>query len=392
MTPKRRVWTKALAALVAGALLSLTACSSGQSGSAPTASSSPTQQQVTDVLGRTVTVPAPAKRVLLDGGRMLYTTALLNKKDPLAGIVGMPKDLEQNDPDTLAQYRKQFPDIDKIPRTGQVYDGSFSAETAIKLNPDIFVISAANYQIAVDAGVIKTLEGAGIPTVVVDYFVDPLKNTLPSVQLMGKVLGHTAEAEAFTKKYQSVVDMVSERLKKSGQPATPTLLWRAPGYFDCCSSFAKSNLGQLVTFAGGTNIADDILTTKQGMLSPEAVIKKNPQVIIATGANWAPGTPAKPGSFIPFGYQESPEHAKDQLSAIVGKQTGFDSISAVQNHRAYAVWHHFYDSPYNYLAIAWFAKWMHPDLFADVDPTAMIKELHSSFLPVPYNGTFWTNS
>jgi iron complex transport system substrate-binding protein len=390
--PCARVWARLLTAVLTGALLTLTACSSGQGARDPNASRSPARQEVTDVLGRTVTIPSPATRVLLDGGRMLYTTALLNRQDPLADIVGMPNDLEQNDPDTLAQYRKRFPQIDKVPRIGQVYDGSFSAEAVLKLNPDVFVISAADYQLAVDAGTIKILDSAGIPTVAVDYFVDPLKNTLPSVRLMGKVLGRTAEADAFTKQYQSVLDMVGTRLRNAGEPPTPTLLWRAPGYFDCCSSFARSNLGQLVTFAGGANIADDILTTRQGTLSPEAVIKKNPQVIIATGANWSPDTPAKPGSFVPLGYDESPDHAQRQLATIVARQAGFDSISAVGDHRVYAVWHHFYDSPYNYLAIAWFAKWMHPDLFTDVDPTAMIQQLHSDFLPVPYNGTFWTSS
>ena len=385
--PGKFAWTRALAAVVAAAL-TLTACSSAPSESGAGAGA---RQEVTDVLGRTVTIPAPATRILLDGGRLLYTMALLDKTDPLAGVVGMPDDLGQNDPDTLKQYEKRFPDIARIPRTGQVYDGSFSVEAALKLDPDVFVISAANYQIAVDAGIVKTLDEAGIPTVVVDYFVDPLKNTLPSVRLMGKVLGRAAEAEAFAKQYQSTVDLVSSRLKKAAEPPTPALLWRAPGYFDCCSSFAKSNLGQLVTFAGGENIADDILTTKQGTISPEAVIRKNPQVVIATGADWAPGTPAKPGSFIPLGYDESPANAQQQLAALVAKQTGFDSIAAVRAHRVYAVWHHFYDSPYNYLAIAWFAKWLHPDLFADLDPTAMIRQLHSDFLPVPYAGTFWTS-
>jgi iron complex transport system substrate-binding protein len=54
------------------------------------------------------------------------------------------------------------------------------------------------------------------------------------------------------------------------------------------------------------------------------------------------------------------------------------------------VWHHFYDSPYNGLAVVWFAKWLHPELFADVDPDAMVRELHQRFLPLPARGAFWT--
>ena len=33
---------------------------------------------------------------------------------------------------------------------------------------------------------------------------------------------------------------------------------------------------------------------------------------------------------------------------------------------------------------------MHPDLFADIDPQADMKELHEKFLPVEASGTFWT--
>ena len=36
-----------------------------------------------------------------------------------------------------------------------------------------------------------------------------------------------------------------------------------------------------------------------------------------------------------------------------------------------------------------FAKWMHPELFADIDPDATMKELHDTFLPIDYSGVFW---
>lgn len=367
------------------AVLAAGACSAPQG-----ADSGAVRQTLTDVLGRKVEVPVPAKRILFDGARMLYTTALLDKEDPLRGIVGLPNDLEQNDPDSLRQYRKKFPGIDRIQRTGQVYDGSFSAEEAIRLRPDVFVISAANFKAAQDSGVVDKLGRVGVPTVVVDYFENPLGNTVASVRLMGALTGRIAEADAFASYYQTAMDRVRSRLAAAHQPPTPTFLWRAPGYFECCSSFAKSNLAEIVTFAGGTNLADDVLKTKQGTVSPEAILSRDPEVIIATGADWAPGSPAKAGSFIPLGYDEKPDAAKAQLRSIVEKQAGFSQLKAVKDHRTYAAWHHFYDSPYNFLAVEWFAKWLHPDLFRDVDPDATIREPHKKFLPVPYQGTFWT--
>ncbi|MGV9798088.1 ABC transporter substrate-binding protein [Mycobacterium sp. NPDC003449] len=354
-----------------------------------TRSSGP-ETTVTDVLGRQVTIKAPSARILVDGARMLYTTAMLNKDNPTDRIVGWPSDLEQNDPGTLAAYEKKFPQIADIPKTGDLWDGSFSVEQAISLQPDVFVVSASSFDAAQDAGTIEQLDRAGIPTVVVDYFVDPLKNTAPSIELMGKLMGRDREAADFVSYYRAAMADVRGRLDTAKAPRTPTFLWRAPGYFDCCSSFAKSNLASLVTYSGGTNLADDMLPGQQGSLSPEAVLTSNPAVVIATGANWSPDTPAEPGSFVPLGYDETAEQARSQLRAVVDRQAGFANLGAVKDRRTYAVWHHFYDSPYNFLAVQWFAKWMHPDLFADIDPDAGLRELHEKFLPIQPTGVFWT--
>lgn len=378
-------WPRAVVAVAI--VLLLAACGAPPGGQ----SSDAAKRSVTDAMGRRVDVPVPAKRILLDGARMLYTTAMLNKQNPLAGIVGLPNDLEQNDPDSLQQYEKKFPGIKNIQRTGQVYDGSFSVEKAIQLHPDVFVLSAANFKAAQDAGIVNKLDRVGIPTVVVDYFQKPLQHTEPSVRLMGRLLGRDAEANEFIRYYRAAIDRVRSRLDAAHRPPTPTFLWRAPGYFDCCSSFANSNLAALVKFAGGTNLADSILKTRQGTVSPETVLSRNPAVIIATGADWSGGTPAKSGSFVPLGYNETRQDAQRRLKAVIDGQPGFNQLSAVRGHRTFAAWHHFYDSPYNFLAVEWFAKWMHPDLFKDVDPDATIRELHSKFLPIPYRGTFWTD-
>lgn len=344
---------------------------------------------VTDALGRHVKLGTSSPRILLGGSRLLYTTALLDKRNPTAHLAGWPDDLQQNDPDTYERYRKKFPQISKVPKIGQLPNGSLSAEKAIDLHPDVFVVSDANYKAAKDAGTVDKLKRAGIPTVVVDYFVDPLHHTVPSIRVMGRLLGREAQAKSYIRYYESAMHKVRSRLRSSHEPPTPTFLWRAPGYYDCCSTFARSNLASLVTYAGGANTADHLLSTQQGTLSPEKVLDKNPSVVIATGADWAPGTPAKKGSFVPLGYKESPKAARKQLRSVVDDQAGFTHLKAVKHRRVYAAWHHFYDSPYNYLAVEWFAKWMHPDLFKDVDPDESIRDLHEKFLPVAPGGAFW---
>jgi iron complex transport system substrate-binding protein len=205
---------------------------------------------------------------------------------------------------------------------------------------------------------------------------------------MGQLLGRTKEADDYVAYYQSAMQTVRSRLAAAHPAPTPTFLWRAPGYYDCCSTFARSNLGSLVTAAGGTNIADTLLSSQQGTLSPETVLNQNPAVVIATGANWSPATPAVQGGFVSLGYDETRARAQQQLQGLVTRQAGFTDLQAVRNHRVFVAWHHFYDSPYNVLAVEWFAKWMHPELFGDIDPDATIRELHEKFLPIAPGGTF----
>ncbi|WP_019202902.1 ABC transporter substrate-binding protein [Tsukamurella sp. 1534] len=378
----------AIAATLLAFVVAVTGCGAGSQDSDHP---KPEERKITDVLGRTVTVRAPAERILLGGQRLLYTTALLNRDDPTRNVVGWPDDLEQNDPDTWDLYRKKFPQAERITKTGEVWDGSLSAEQALSVRPDVFVVSAASFKAAQSAGIVDRLERAGIPTVVIDYFVEPVKHTTASVRILGELLGRQAEAEKFAGYYDAKIGEVRERLARANAPRTPTFVWRAPGYYDCCSTFARSNLAALVTEAGGANLGDQMISTPQGTVSPEAVIRSNPDVVLATGADWAPGkSPVKPGGYISLGYRETATAASDQLRVVLAQQPGFGELRAVRDRRAFGIWHHFYDSPYNYLGVQWIGKALHPNLFGDVDPASGLQELHEKFLPIPSSGTFWT--
>jgi len=51
-------------------------------------------RQVTDLAGRVVTVPDHPKRVLLGEGRFVFAMTLLDKKDPVARVVGWQGELK----------------------------------------------------------------------------------------------------------------------------------------------------------------------------------------------------------------------------------------------------------------------------------------------------------
>lgn len=382
----------ASALAVMGSLVLAGCGDGGAGGEAVAAAGGDTVVTVTDLAGREVELEAPVRRIVLGQARLFYMTALLDRGDPAARLVGWPDDLRTADPDAYDHYAAVYPDLAEVPEIGSVAKASFSPEAAIALDPDVFVLPLSAYRSAVELGAVDRLEKAGVPTVVVDFHDHPLENTVPSARLLGTIMGREPVAEAFVGFYETQVEMVRSRLAAPELPAEArprTFLYRAAGLLECCATFGDSNLGELVEAAGGENLGAAMLPGAEGVLNPEAVLDADPDVIIATGANWK-NQETKPADvgFVSLGYGAGPA-AAEQLDGLTD-QPGWSALSAVRTGQFYGVWHQFYTSPYNFVALVRFAKWLHPDRFADVDPDGIFRELHERFLPVPYRGAFWT--
>src|SRR5581483_9542854 len=142
---------------------------------------------VTDVVGRSVQVKKPVERMILGEARQLYLVAALEPEDPFKRIVAWPDDLRTADFDAYEKYRARFPKLAEIPVVGNPAAGQLSAEKAIELKPDVFVLNFDSYQRSLESGLIDQLARAGIPTVVIDFRQYPLENTVPSTLLLGRL-------------------------------------------------------------------------------------------------------------------------------------------------------------------------------------------------------------
>ena len=70
------------------------------------------------------------------------------------------------------------------------------------------------------------------------------------MEVFGQLFGHEDKAAEFNKFYTSKVDDIKSRAEKAGDKPR-TLVWRAAGLKDCCSTVKDSNLGDLVNAVGG---------------------------------------------------------------------------------------------------------------------------------------------
>ena len=255
-------------------------------------------------------------------------------------------------------------------------------EQAISQRPDVIILNIEAQHATEDARYIEKLDALGIPVVYVDFRNQPMTNTEPTMRLFGQLFGREQQAEAFiafrNRQIRRVTDVIAAQ-----KPARPAVfIERIGGYTDdCCLSFGNENFGLFVEMAGGNNIAKGIIPTTFGQLNPEQVIVANPAQVVVTSANWEAFAPG--GHWVGVGPGADMAEARRKLAWYTARPA-YAGIKAQENQAFHAIWHQFYNSPYQFVAIQQLAKWFHPTLFADLDPEASFRELHERFLPVPY--------
>ncbi len=346
---------------------------------------------VTDLAGREVSIPPRVERILLGEGRMVPALAIL-EKDPLRRVVGMMGEFERLDPAGYAQYRAAFPAIDGIARLGRSTGESFSVEQAIALAPDLAIFGLEGHgPTPKDRDTIARLEKAGVTVVFIDFRQEPLLNTTRSMAVLGAVLDRRAEAREYIAFYEAEMARVTERLPKGGGALPTVFIENRVGLSDeCCPTMANGMMGRFIDFAGGRNIARDLIPGSFGTLSLEYLLTNQPQVYIGTAIGAASATSKTPTRIV-LGAGVDPAVARASLARALDRR-GIAELEAVKQGRAHAIWHHFYNSPLNVVAVQAIAKWLHPERFADLDPAATLRTLYARFQPVPLAGVYWIDA
>lgn len=339
--------------------------------------------EVTDVLGRKVEVPGEPKRVVLGEGRLFFALALLDREAPFQRVVGWQNDMRLLDPHTYEVYARQYPAIADIPLIGQASEQSVSVEQILSLKPDLAVFSIAGEGPTQHSPVADLLIKAGIPVLFIDFRVHPIRNTRVSLEALGRVLGREAEARQYLSFYDRHLARITDGVAQIPETERPKVflellagVWQAPGH-----TTGKSGLGSVVEAVGGRNIAAGVVPGALGDVSVEYVLTADPDIYIATGNRI-------PGVLLGAGVDE--QTARDSLAKITARPE-FAPLRPIQAGQAHGLWHDFYNSPFNILAIEAMARWIHPERFADLDPQATMAEVND-FLAVGLDGHYWIDA
>jgi len=342
--------------------------------------------EVTDVVGRTVTLKKPAQRVVLAQARHFPVLALIHD-DPASILAGWSDEFKTSFANDYADYLKAFPSLARVPVVGRHTPDTFSVESSLAQRPDLVILTAAFAGLRKGANpsespLIRQFEAAGVPVVVIDFFMDPFENTVPSLRLLGKALGREDQAEAFIEFYVQHMDGVAGLVMgKAERP--PVFVHAHAGTTDCCYSPGVGTFNDMISFAGGHNIGADVIRNATGQLGFEYINSRNPTVYVATGT----GATQRTGNGLDIGSTATPDAARVSLRSVIDRQ-GLGALQAVRTGNAHGVWHGFNDSPLHVVFIEALARWIDPVERANLSPQATLDEINKRFLPVPMRGTY----
>ncbi|WP_162939808.1 ABC transporter substrate-binding protein [Neorhizobium sp. NCHU2750] len=326
---------------------------------------------MTDIKDREVTMPAPATRILLASSFQYPALAILDV-DAAKRVVG----IGANPGETLPEAER---DLSDTPRVGSIWSQSFSIEKTLELRPDVVI--AAPLSPVWSQKLETVLSKAGIPIVYVDFDENPFRNTDRSFEILGRVLGAQDKASEFIDFYHQHVRAITERMARP-ELVRPTLLMmlRGPGV-PCCLALPANDVTDYFGATGVENIAG-VTNGAPVQLSLESIIERDPDIFVVIDVF------SDARSL--FGLPRTLAHGMAALKTL-RQEPGLGGIAAMRSGRVHALDSYLMRSPLSFLSFEALAKWIQPELFADVDPQATLDEINRRFLKTPLRGPFWTS-
>lgn len=330
---------------------------------------------VTDLASRQVEFKQEPKRIVLQDGRDLFTLALLDRADPFQRIVAWNNIVKRSDPNTWKVFENQWPNsANRATDMKFGDDGDLNLEAVVASRPDLLVFQTRARTSLENAGVAQKLAALNIPVLFVDSDLDPVNNSQKTVALLGKVLNREDEAKAYLDFYQSRLTKIDAIT--AVHDTRPLVFVEAKagqgGASACCFTHGDVYWGKLVQAAGGVNLGSSLLPGATGDVTLETVLGKQPDVYIMSGTQFPGNTSVSP----PFGFGASvSREAIDKSLNLLQQRPGFAQLKASQQGRVFGIYHQFYASSWNILALENLSQAFYPDSAASLDSAASVNTL-----------------
>lgn len=362
---------KAISILATICLLSLCACSQGPDNNGAvepnnTENTQPIQAdeaegmdaedyEVTDLLGRTVTIPGDADAYACIGPGALRLYCYVADATELVGV----ESVEQEWGDNGRPYNMAIPNIDELTVIGPGGSGNApDAELLYVSAPDIIFSMYNSETSALD----ELQEKTGIPVIALSYGESEVFDTViyDSLSLIGQVTGHEDRAEEVINYMKGLeTDLDARTAAVENKPLV---------YLGCQNNQGshgiESTVGNYVLFEALNirNAAAEAGIPEYAMIDKEQILEMDPDIIIVDAGGY---------QILCDDYSTNPNF--------------YDSLAAVKNGQIYM------QMPYNYyytnleIAIAdayYIGSVVYPEAFSDIVIEEKFDEISNFFLGI----------
>lgn len=338
--------------------------------------------RVTDLLGRTVELPEPARRAVV--GFYFEELTAAAGAEVWERVVGISRlHWEGWRGASWQRYTAAIPRIAGLADVGSTESNTFSVEKVLALQPDLLILPIWAFEPL--GAALAPVEAAKIPILVVDYNAQKLDNHLRSTVLLGTVFGREERASALAAEYRATYeDAIARAARQSGaKPKVYVELGQA-GPATIGNSYKGTMWGAILDQLGAENLANGRLASPWGPLNPEAVLAADPDVVFFAGSSWANRPEA-----VRTGFGADPETTRASLRRYVEGRPAWQAIGAFRTGRVHAIEHGLCRSLADMAAIQYLGKALWPEAFADVDPRATLARYYEKWLPVRFEGTWF---
>ena len=268
-----------------------------------------------------------------------------------------------------------WPELSKVDQVQYSAHSEIDFEALLDTRPEIYIVFATNGM--VDTGSIRAkLEPVGIRVVALDFYkYDSLRY---EIEVLATMFGKEAEMNALFDEFDEIESMVSSKFVNFNNSHRRTIVieHHASLTRDPVVLTGTSQWTDIIYRAGGINVFEDLPghTTHVDM---EAIIDKDPDVIMFDGITFDLGYNS---------YDEEGNTCKTHMEHIVDRP-GFDSMQAVINDNMLVMSGEF-AGPMMIHGMPTLAKYLHPELFVDVDAESYLDEYFTKYHGVERIGKF----
>lgn len=307
---------------------------------------------IIDSANRMVTVKKPITSIVVLTYPVVEATKIVEAEDK---VVGVSKDIKSR--------KKFFPELSKMPSVGVA--SAPDVEKIIDLNPDLVFTGRL-------LGVSDGLEDMPSDSIaVIRWDMGRLEMMTRNIKMLGYILDEEDSAEQFCDFYDEYVEeTIKARIEDIPDEDRERMFIEHPVEYN---TFVTGSGGHEVSVAaGGINIAADFpsLSPKPVVnVNPEWLVEQDPDVIVKA-VTCTPGL---------CGCEANSSEEMERLRATIMNRSGWSDLTAVKNGRVYLIDFDLVGSTANFVGATYMAKWLYPDLFADLDPKAIHQEYLTRF-------------